>query len=96
MESKAADSKIKMTAIVNKSEVSSKPDGFTEFNMNFTEIYTRSWEMDEFGSEDMSLDDSGDLVLTKKISKGCVKTKVDDVTVCTDTGHTLDFKVSLT
>ena len=90
MESQAADSKIKMTAIVNKNEVSSKPAGFSENG----QTYTRSWEMEEFGSDDMSLDDSGDLVLTKKISKGCVNTKVDDVVVCTDAGHTLDFKVS--
>ena len=91
MESDAVDAKIQMTATVLKSEVERdlKEDGFIEANGVFTKI----WTADEFSADDMSLNPDGDLVLTKKVTKGCIQTEMDDVTLCISTGHTLDFKV---
>ena len=91
MESHAVDAKIQMTATVLKSEVERdlKEDGFIEANGVFTKI----WTADEFSADDMSLNPDGDLVLTKKVTKGCIQTEMDDVTLCISTGHTLDFKV---
>ena len=91
MESDAVDAKIKMTASVQKSEIERdlKEYGFTEANG----VYTKIWTADKFSADEMSLNADGDLVLAKKVTRSCVKTEVDDVTLCVGTGHALDFKV---
>ena len=91
MESDAVDAKIQMTATVLKSEIERdlKEDGFTETDG----VYTKIWTADQFSADEMSLNADGDLVLTKKVTKGCIQTEMDDVTLCISTGHTLDFKV---
>ena len=91
MESDAVDAKIKMTASVQKSEIERdlKEDGFTEANG----VYTKIWTADQFSADEMSLNADGDLVLAKKVTRGCVKTELDDTTLCIGTGHKLDFKV---
>ena len=85
MESDAVDAKIQMTATVLKSEVERdlKEDGFIEANGVFTKI----WTADEFSADDMSLNPDGDLVMTKKVTKGCIQTEMDDVTFWISTGH---------
>merc|ERR1711937_91867 len=90
MESDADDAKIQMTATVLESEVARDltEDGFTLTNG----VYTKVWTAGQFTSADMSVDDSGDLVLSKQVSKSCSTTNVDGVDVCIATGHTLDFK----
>ena len=91
MESDAVDAKIQMTATVLKNEIERdlKDDGFTETDG----VYTKIWTADQFSADEMSLNADGDLVLAKKVTRGCVKTEVDDTTLCIGTGHTLDFKV---
>jgi hypothetical protein len=56
-------------------------------------VYTKSWTAAEFDQDaDMSVDKDDNLILTKRVKADCKNTKVDGVTVCVATGHTLDFQ----
>ena len=56
-------------------------------------VYTKSWTAAEFDQQsEMSVDKDDNLVLTKRVKADCKSKKVDEVTVCVQTGHTLDFQ----
>jgi len=56
-------------------------------------VYTKSWTAADFDQQsEMSVDKNDNLVLTKRVKADCKTTKVDKVTVCVETGHTLDFQ----
>jgi len=56
-------------------------------------VYTKSWTAADFDQQsEMSVDKNNNLILTKRVHADCKNVKVDGVTVCVATGHTLNFQ----
>ena len=94
MQSNADDSPIEMTATVTNSEVKedlTADSDWTCAGAGATASCTRSWGATEFTGTGEKIFDSTHLILKKTISAGCKKTKVDNIDVSIQEGHSLDF-----
>ena len=97
MASNAPDAPIQMMATVNNNEIETDLTqdnawSCTESIDKENAICTRAWNADQFGSEgEMTFEDDA-LVLKKTISANCKTKKIDEVTVCLEKGHNLEFK----
>ena len=92
MESQLNDSPILMTATIANSEIKYDLTEDTDWKCDSsTGDCTRSWTVDKFTGEDEKTFTEGHLVLKKRIAKECEDTTVDDVTVCIEEGHALEF-----
>ena len=97
MASDAPDAPIQMTGTITNSEVQSDLTQDNEWSCTESAnkenaVCTRTWNVDQFGSEgEMKFEDDA-LVLRKTIAAKCKAEKVDGVTVCLKKGHNLEFK----
>ena len=92
MESQLDDSPILMTATIANSEIKYDLTADTDWTCSSsTGDCTRSWTVDKFNGEDETTFTESHLILKKRIAQECKDTKVGDVTVCIEQGHTIDF-----
>ena len=97
MASEAEDAEIQMTATVNNNEIKHDltMDGdWSCVGEDENAVCTRSWGVSEFtqdGEDPEITFDADNLILKKSVAAGCKTAKVDDVTVCLQKGHKLDF-----
>ena len=95
MASDAPDAPIQMTATVTNNEIETdltQDNAWSCTSDKEDAICTRTWSADQFGSEGEITFEDDYLVLTKTISAHCKAEKVDEVTVCLEKGHNLEFK----
>ena len=97
MASDAPDAPIQMTATIKNSEI--KYDLTEDSDWSCTEsgdkenaICTRSWNADQFNGAGETTFEEDNLVLKKIISATCKTEKIDNVSVCLEEGHTIEFK----
>ena len=97
MASDAPDAPIQMTATIKNSEIkydlTQDSDWFcTESSDKENAICTQSWNADQFNVEGETTFEEDNLVLKKTISTTCKTENIDNVSVCLEEGHTLEFK----
>merc|ERR1712113_688193 len=94
MQSADDDSPIEMTATVTNSEIKHDltTDGdWTCSGEGDSATCSRSWGATEFTGSGETTFDANNLVLKKSITAGCKTANVDDIDVCIQEGHSLEF-----
>jgi len=87
------DDLVHMTASVPVDEVQMDLSKMQWTLDSVNKVYTKSWTAAQFDQQsEMSVDKDDNLILTKRVKADCKNTKVDEITVCVETGHTLEFQ----
>ena len=85
------ESPIQMTATIANSEIKYDLTEDNDWSCDSDGQCTRSWRVDKFTGDGEKTFTDSHLVLKKRIAQECKDTKVDDVTVCIEEGHALEF-----